>query len=205
MVMTAKSYPVQRHVPQATTTTTKNTYFSSKYLFPLNYFTFYRVLSGSLGTTGRVCNKTSDGPDGCDVMCCGRGYNTKRVQQTRQCECKFHWCCYVKCRECTESVDVNTCKGWRNDRVQPERSVDRTAAERTITHNRGMIAPKETETVNKVDAVDVISTESTDHTANSPQVYGLEAVAQTPLSTKARKSKKKQRRARNRPDRVGPS
>ncbi len=34
-----------------------------------------------------------------------------RVQRTTQCECKFHWCCFVKCRECTETVDQHTCKG----------------------------------------------------------------------------------------------
>ncbi|XP_071817368.1 protein Wnt-2b-A-like isoform X2 [Apostichopus japonicus] len=66
--------------------------------------------TGSLGTGGRFCNRTSTGPDGCDVMCCGRGYNTMRVRQTSQCECKFHWCCVVECQECTEVVDVHTCK-----------------------------------------------------------------------------------------------
>ena len=68
--------------------------------------------TGSLGTAGRVCNATSMGTDGCDIMCCGRGYNTRRVLKRYKCECKFHWCCYVKCKECSEWVDEHTCKGY---------------------------------------------------------------------------------------------
>nr|QEF51147.1 Wnt2 protein [Eupentacta fraudatrix] len=66
--------------------------------------------TGSLGTGGRFCNRTSTGADGCDIMCCGRGYNTMRVRQTTQCECKFHWCCSVECQECSEVIDIHTCK-----------------------------------------------------------------------------------------------
>uniref|UniRef100_T1IJF2 Protein Wnt n=1 Tax=Strigamia maritima TaxID=126957 RepID=T1IJF2_STRMM len=32
---------------------------------------------GILGTTGRYCNRTSNGPHSCDLLCCGRGYNTQ--------------------------------------------------------------------------------------------------------------------------------
>ncbi|KAA0712695.1 Protein Wnt-2b [Triplophysa tibetana] len=65
---------------------------------------------GSLGTAGRVCNKSSRGMDGCEVMCCGRGYDTTRVKRVTKCECKFKWCCAVECLDCEETVDVHTCK-----------------------------------------------------------------------------------------------
>ncbi|XP_006783505.2 protein Wnt-2b-like [Neolamprologus brichardi] len=64
----------------------------------------------SLGTAGRVCNKSSRGIDGCEVMCCGRGYDTMRVKRVTKCECKFKWCCAVECKDCENVVDVHTCK-----------------------------------------------------------------------------------------------
>lgn len=68
------------------------------------------LASGSLGTVGRSCNRTSRGTDGCDLMCCGRGYNTHQYTRTWQCRCKFHWCCYVNCDTCTEQTEEYTCK-----------------------------------------------------------------------------------------------
>ncbi|KAK0052717.1 protein Wnt-5a [Biomphalaria pfeifferi] len=66
--------------------------------------------TGSLGTVGRICDKQSQGMDGCSLMCCGRGYNTFKQKLTERCHCKFYWCCYVKCKTCERVVDVNTCK-----------------------------------------------------------------------------------------------
>ncbi|MFT7800882.1 protein Wnt-5a [Arapaima gigas] len=66
--------------------------------------------TGSLGTTGRLCNKTSEGMDGCELMCCGRGYDQYKAQVVERCHCKFHWCCYVKCKKCTKVVDQFVCK-----------------------------------------------------------------------------------------------
>uniref|UniRef100_A0A452EU75 Protein Wnt n=1 Tax=Capra hircus TaxID=9925 RepID=A0A452EU75_CAPHI len=66
--------------------------------------------TGSLGTQGRLCNKTSEGMDGCELMCCGRGYDQFKMVQTERCHCKFHWCCYVKCKKCTQVVDQFVCK-----------------------------------------------------------------------------------------------
>ncbi|OWA52740.1 Protein Wnt-2 [Hypsibius exemplaris] len=62
-------------------------------------------VTGSLGTGGRVCRLNSTGADSCEIMCCGRGYDTRRVERTRQCHCKFKWCCNVECEQCTETVD----------------------------------------------------------------------------------------------------
>uniref|UniRef100_A0A3B3TAI9 Protein Wnt n=1 Tax=Paramormyrops kingsleyae TaxID=1676925 RepID=A0A3B3TAI9_9TELE len=76
-------------------------------------------VAGSLGTAGRICNKSSHGPDGCEIMCCGRGYDTMRVWRITQCECKFRWCCAVECKDCEEVADVHSCKApkhanWRD-------------------------------------------------------------------------------------------
>nr|CAD7425623.1 unnamed protein product [Timema monikensis] len=65
---------------------------------------------GSLGTQGRVCNRTSHGMEGCNLMCCGRGYNTQKITVRERCECKFHWCCFVECKTCVNTLDIHTCK-----------------------------------------------------------------------------------------------
>ncbi|XP_049622497.1 protein Wnt-7a [Suncus etruscus] len=67
-------------------------------------------VTGSVGTQGRACNKTAPQASGCDLMCCGRGYNTHQYARVWQCNCKFHWCCYVKCNTCSEHTEVYTCK-----------------------------------------------------------------------------------------------
>lgn len=66
--------------------------------------------TGSLGTVGRTCNRTSPGRAGCEQMCCGRGYNTHQYTRVWQCKCKFHWCCEVKCQRCSERTEQYTCK-----------------------------------------------------------------------------------------------
>ncbi|MPC72093.1 Protein Wnt-7b [Portunus trituberculatus] len=65
---------------------------------------------GSLGTAGRSCNRTSSGSGGCNLLCCGRGYNTHQYTRTWHCNCKFYWCCYVQCNTCMEDAEEHTCK-----------------------------------------------------------------------------------------------
>lgn len=64
---------------------------------------------GILGTHGRLCNETSIGVDGCDLMCCGRGYKTEEMQYVERCACTFHWCCEVKCQVCRTKKTIHTC------------------------------------------------------------------------------------------------
>ena len=66
--------------------------------------------TGSPGTKGRRCDRFAEGTEGCKLMCCGRGYNTYKAKITERCQCKFHWCCYVKCKICEKVIDVYTCK-----------------------------------------------------------------------------------------------
>ncbi|XP_040566218.1 protein Wnt-5b [Lepeophtheirus salmonis] len=66
--------------------------------------------TGSLGTQSRRCNKNSKGPDGCQQMCCRRGYTTLRTRIKERCKCKFHWCCYVECESCFKRVELTVCK-----------------------------------------------------------------------------------------------
>ncbi|XP_038061751.1 protein Wnt-4-like [Patiria miniata] len=80
------------------------------YLVPSPDFCEEDLKMGSLGTHGRRCNKTSKGIDGCELLCCGRGFNTREEVIVERCSCKFHWCCYVKCNTCRRTVDVHTCK-----------------------------------------------------------------------------------------------
>ncbi|KAK6624955.1 hypothetical protein RUM44_011819 [Polyplax serrata] len=68
------------------------------------------LIAGSLGTIGRFCNRTSKETNGCDLLCCGRGYNTHQYIKSWQCRCKFHWCCYVNCDTCTQKTEEYTCK-----------------------------------------------------------------------------------------------
>lgn len=65
---------------------------------------------GSVGTKGRGCDPDSQGPGGCDIMCCGRGYTSNDVLTIERCECKYYWCCYVKCKTCSKLLRIHRCR-----------------------------------------------------------------------------------------------
>jgi wingless-type MMTV integration site family protein 9 len=60
----------------------------------------------SSGTRARTCQPDED----CDILCCGRGYNTRQMYEDKPCYCKVIWCCDVRCQTCTELKDIYTCK-----------------------------------------------------------------------------------------------
>merc|ERR1712018_266533 len=49
----------------------------------------FDVKRGSLGTHGRECDHRSPGIDGCELMCCNRGYTTRREKRVERCKCKI--------------------------------------------------------------------------------------------------------------------
>uniref|UniRef100_A0AAF5PHE9 Protein Wnt n=2 Tax=Wuchereria bancrofti TaxID=6293 RepID=A0AAF5PHE9_WUCBA len=65
---------------------------------------------GTVGTTGRICRKGSHGPESCDFLCCGRGYNSYTKETETKCKCKFQWCCRVVCQTCVNQTQVDICK-----------------------------------------------------------------------------------------------
>ncbi|TMW54918.1 hypothetical protein DOY81_000151 [Sarcophaga bullata] len=79
------------------------------YLEPSPPFCEKNLRLGIQGTHGRQCNDTSIGVDGCDLMCCGRGYRTQEVVVVERCACTFHWCCEVKCKLCRTKKTIHTC------------------------------------------------------------------------------------------------
>ncbi|KRX67248.1 Protein Wnt-4 [Trichinella sp. T9] len=65
---------------------------------------------GVYGTKGRQCEKDGYSTSGCAILCCGRGYTVKSVEKVQDCNCKFQWCCEVKCEKCKHVVEEYFCK-----------------------------------------------------------------------------------------------
>lgn len=61
------------------------------------------------GTGGRTCSIDSYGSYSCDELCCGRGYQERRVVTRNRCKCKFHWCCEIRCKECSKTETKYFC------------------------------------------------------------------------------------------------
>jgi len=62
------------------------------------------------GVSGRKCTMVNGARDSCDNLCCGRGHRTRTVKKQTTCDCKFMWCCEVKCSTCLKDVEEHRCK-----------------------------------------------------------------------------------------------
>lgn len=65
------------------------------------------------GTAGRDCtldkNQTSSSHH-CNNLCCDHGYEEYKQPVAKLCNCKFVWCCEVRCNTCFEHKIRHKCK-----------------------------------------------------------------------------------------------
>lgn len=100
-----KNLPFQRE-KQSIATTFKN---ELVFLHASPNYCDSNMLAGSFGTMGRLCNRNSRAIDGCDLLCCHRGYHSQIVTIRNQCNCRFQWCCYVQCQNCVTTEEISHC------------------------------------------------------------------------------------------------
>eukprot|EP00111_Clytia_hemisphaerica_P015917 TCONS_00047033-protein len=65
---------------------------------------------GSYGVAGRSCTKTGNSVNDCNMLCCDRGYYSRREIVKAKCGCKLIWCCEVKCKTCEKEQNNHYCK-----------------------------------------------------------------------------------------------
>lgn len=71
---------------------------------------------GLQGTEGRECVQNGDGLSqwekrSCRRLCheCGLRVEERRTETVSSCNCKFHWCCTVKCERCSQVKVKHVC------------------------------------------------------------------------------------------------
>ena len=65
---------------------------------------------GSFGTVGRKCQIGGDSLNDCSILCCDRGYTTEKQVVKEKCDCKFFWCCEVRCQTCEKEQELQRCR-----------------------------------------------------------------------------------------------
>lgn len=61
------------------------------------------------GTKGRTCSERRSDANSCETLCCGRGYKTEIREEKYTCDCKFQYCCVLKCNTCTRRKVIHKC------------------------------------------------------------------------------------------------
>lgn len=90
---------------------------------------------GLQGTEGREClqggnNLSQWERKSCRRLCheCGLRVEERRIEIVSSCNCKFHWCCTVKCERCTQVVTKYYCA--RRERVRRPQNSTRKSGRR---------------------------------------------------------------------------
>uniref|UniRef100_A0A8C5JHH3 Protein Wnt n=2 Tax=Junco hyemalis TaxID=40217 RepID=A0A8C5JHH3_JUNHY len=90
---------------------------------------------GHQGTEGREClqsgrNLSQWEKRSCRRLCteCGLRVEERRTEVVSSCNCKFHWCCTVRCEQCRTMVAKHFCT--RRDPAAPNHSRQRSRAHR---------------------------------------------------------------------------
>ena len=92
--------------------------FRKTHLLYLEQSPDYCYKNGSHWTLGRECSRPRDKEQAsrpekksCNQLCtsCGLGVGKTLVDVMEKCQCKFYWCCSVKCKLCKETQEIFTC------------------------------------------------------------------------------------------------
>lgn len=65
------------------------------------------------GITGRKCTMNTNCTSSsyhCSNLCCGQGEEQYTVTINKPCNCRFVWCCEVKCHYCSVTKTRHRCK-----------------------------------------------------------------------------------------------
>ena len=65
--------------------------------------------AGSLGTSGRRCVPGKDKLNSCSILCCNNGQHESVSVIQEHCNCRFQYCCDVRCETCRTNVTTYTC------------------------------------------------------------------------------------------------
>lgn len=72
-------------------------------------YCLWNLSKGSYGIKGRECNPSTRGKGSCSYMCCGGGTRTFKRTTEERCNCRYIWCCYVKCQVCVKTEQITAC------------------------------------------------------------------------------------------------